>query len=528
MFVDVQEEASVPTDDFDICIIGAGAAGMACALEFQNTGTRVCVLEAGGLEYSIESQSIYKGEIVGIPYEPLDICRLRYFGGTTNHWAGYCSPFPNMSIDRQPWIPYSGWPLELSDLLDYYDRANSLLNLPNAPWDTDSGWDLEALKPLLREPRIDLTEFDFQERGHIIYPARLGRGEHRETVGKSENIHVHFNANVVDIGLHEQGETIENVKVRTFSGKELTYRARHFVLAASGIENARLLLASDSIMAAGVGNQNDLVGRFFSDHGIIHAGHIATANPGVDIDFYNQRSFKHGEMMVWHECSYETQKELELMPSAFRMFKGLHETMATPGGESLRGIATYAAQGRVPDDLGGKIGDVLSDFDSLADYSVDWLWNGTSPVNEIDLELHFEPAPNPDSRVLLSTEVDSLGLPRVQLDWRLTDMDYRTIRWVTDNCVRTIAAAGIGRVKITVDEEDIDQSIVMAKHHIGTTRMSDTATEGVVDPNCKVFGIDNLYVAGSSVFSTCGWGSPTLMIVVLAQRLADHLKTRVS
>jgi choline dehydrogenase-like flavoprotein len=210
------------------------------------------------------------------------------------------------------------------------------------------------------------------------------------------------------------------------------------------------------------------------------------------------------------------------------MFKGLHETMATPGGESLRAIATYAAQGRMPDDLGSKIGDVLSDFDSLADYSVDWLWNGTSPINKIDLELHFEPAPNPDSRVLLSTEVDSLGLPRVQLDWRLTDMDYRTIRWVTDNCVRTIAEAGIGRVKITIDEENIDQSIVMAKHHIGTTRMSDTAAEGVVDPNCKVFGIDNLYVAGSSVFSTCGWGSPTLMIVVMAQRLADHIKTRVS
>jgi choline dehydrogenase-like flavoprotein len=527
MFVDVQQEEGFPTEDFDICIVGAGAAGIAAALEFEGTGKRICLLEAGGLEYSVESQSAYKGEVIGLPYEPLDICRLRYFGGTTNHWAGYCHPFPVMSFQKHDWMPHTGWPIGMDDVVDYYNRAIKLLELPDIPWDPVTGWDMASVKPWLREPRIDLHEYDFNERVHIIHPARLGRGEHREALRASENIHVHYNANVVDIGLQEDGVAVDGIHVRTFSGKELTYRARYYVLAASGIENARLMLASNSVLPDGVGNQNDVVGRYFSDHGIIHAGHIVTANEGVDIDLYEQHKFRHADVMIWHESTYESQKKLGLAPTAFRMFRALHETMATPGGESTRRLGRFAAQRRMPDDLGAHIANVLGDFDELAQYSTDWLWNGTAPLSKIELELHFEPLPNPDSRVTLSNELDALGLPRVELDWRITDIDYESIRWVTDATARAVSASGLGRVQWTYDVNDIDPSVVMAKHHIGTTRMSSSPADGVVDTDCKVFGIDNLYVAGSSVFTTCGWGSPTMMLVALAQRLADHLKTRV-
>lgn len=528
MLIDAQQEADLQTDGYDICIIGGGAAGIACALEFQNTDVRVCLLEAGGLEYSAESQAVYKGEVVGLPYEPLDICRLRYLGGTTNHWSGYCHPLPRSSFERQDWVPYSGWPVETDEIVRYYDRAAALYNLPKASWDEELGWSLDDVKPPLKEPRIDLGEHGFRERAVIIHPARLGRGKYRDALRKSENIHVHYNANVVEIGAHEQGETIDHVRVRTFGGRELTYRAGKFVLAASGLENARLMLASTAVHESGIGNHNDLVGRFFSDHAMIRAGHIATANPGVDIDFYDRRSKDHGDVIVWHETPYELQKELELMPAAFRMIKRPHDVVSSEGVSAAKTLATYAAQGRMPEDLGAKVSDVLSDFDTLADYGAAWLWHGTSPANQINVQFQFEPAPNPDSRVTLGSETDAFGLPRVRLDWRLTELDYRTIRWITDRCVQTVAAAGLGRMQLAFDVEDIDSAIIMDKHHIGTTRMASSDADGVVDANCKVFGIDNLYVAGSSVFTTCGWGSPTFLIAALAQRLADHLKTKVS
>jgi choline dehydrogenase-like flavoprotein len=528
MLIDAQREADIPTDGYDLCIIGAGAAGIACALEFQNTDIKVCLLEAGGLEYSAESQAVYKGEVIGIQYEPLDICRLRFLGGTTNHWSGYCHHLPRSAFKRKDWVPYSGWPIELDDVVEYYDRAAKFLNLPRASWHEESGWSLDDVQPLLREPRIHLDEHGFKKRAVIIYPARLGRGKYRDALRDSENIHVHYNANVVEVAAHEQGASIDHVRVKTFSGRELTYKAGSYVLAASGLENARLMLASTAVQENGIGNQNDLVGRFFSDHAMVYAGRIATANPGVDIDFYDRRSMDHGDVIVWHEMTYELQQELKLMPVAFRMSKLPHDIVSSAGVSAAKYLATLASQGRMPDDLGAKLSDVLCDFDTLAGYGASWLWHGTSPANHINVVFHLAPAPNPDSRVTLGTETDELGLPRVRLDWRLTELDYRTIRWITQRCVQTVAASGLGRMQVEYDVDDIDSAIVMDKHHIGTTRMSHSDVDGVVDSNCKVFGIDNLYVAGSSVFTTCGWGSPTFLIVALAQRLADHLKNRVN
>ena len=527
MFVDVQNEDATPTDDFDICIVGAGAAGISCALTLNNSSLRVCVLEAGGLQYSAESQSIYEGQIIGLPYEDLDVCRLRYFGGTTNHWSGYCAPFTNESLKKKSWIPHSGWPIDMSDLAEYFERTIDLFDLPRIPWDADRGWKLDHLQPKIKQPRLNFDKYGFQENSRLIYPTRLGHGVYLEDIRNSKNIQVHLNANVVEIAAAENGKSIEGLKVRTFSGKNLYYKAQVFILAASGIENARLMLASNSQISEGIGNQNDLVGRFFSDHGVINLGRVATSHSGVDIDFYNERPIQNGEVMVWHESSAETEQKYELTPSAFRMRRMLHEAMQLPGGEAIRSIGQQAIRGTIPINFSEKIGDVLSDFDDLAKFGTNWLWNGTTPANEFKLELHFEPAPNPESRVILSSESDALGIPRVQLDWQITETDYRTIKWLIDNCSRALAATNVGRVQIEIDESNIDKSIEMAKHHVGTTRMADSASAGVVDKNCKVFGIENLYVAGSSVFTTCGSGSPTMMIAVLAQRLGDHLKTEI-
>ena len=523
MFRDLRDEA-VPSElQYDLCIVGAGAAGISLAREFVGTRTRVCVVESGASSFEAETQNLYKGDVVGVRYEALDICRLRFFGGTTNHWAGYCSPFPDYSFERHDWIPHSGWPIRGSDVREYYERTHSLLGMEPTGWDPVEGWDVGVLSKILRDPSIPLDQRAFKDKAYVIKAVRMG-AMFRDALGAAENIDIFLNANVVNISTVESASTVTGLDVRTLSGRRGTFRARYYVLAAGGIENARLLLSSNSVQPEGLGNQHDLVGRFFSDHFEINAGSLQPdSNQGVNIGLYERRSIGESEIYIWQELTFDALKEFGLVPAAVRM-DAVRPT--STGLRSLSTLARAARAGGLPYDLGTHVGNVMSDITRITDFAADWLWHGEMPVDRIGVQILLDPAPNRDSRVTLGEETDALGLRRVRLDWRLSEIDVRTVRWMTDRVAAGAAAKGLGRMKVEFDETDISSAVIQNRHHIGTTRMADDPAEGVVDRDCKVHGIDNLYVAGSSVFSTCGWGSPTMLIVALALRLADHLKLK--
>jgi hypothetical protein len=193
----------------------------------------------------------------------------------------------------------------------------------------------------------------------------------------------------------------------------------------------------------------------------------------------------------------------------------------TAGLTSLRQLV----RGR-SDDLGQHIRNVVTDLGGVADVVGDYLWYGRPPLDRLAVQFNLDAAPNPDSRVTLGDEVDPLGLRRVRLDWQLSEIDERTIRWMAQQLATVVAASDFGRLRLDFDPEDIRSAVGWHYHNISTTRMASDPADGVVDADCRVHGIDNLYMGGSSVFATCGGGSPTLMIVALAIRLGDHLKTR--
>ena len=194
--------------------------------------------------------------------------------------------------------------------------------------------------------------------------------------------------------------------------------------------------------------------------------------------------------------------------------------------QSLQELKSDLANGQIPDDLMSHIGNVLGDLDLLAGLAYDRIRYGQTPIDRIDVMPAMIPLPNPDSRVLLGDETDALGLRRVKLDWRLTELDKRSVRRGLEILAAEFGRLGIGRMKILLSDDDTSwpDDLEGANHHLGTTRMHDDPSKGVVDRDCKVHGIDNLYVAGSSVFPTPGIGTPTMMIIALALRLADHLK----
>lgn len=504
--------------DTDVCVIGAGAAGITLARELAGSSRAVLVIESGGIEPEAATQALYEGAVIGEPFPPLDTVRLRWFGGTTNHWGGHCRPLDPIDFETRPWVPYSGWPISRHDLDPFYARAQRICEL--GPYDYDPD--------VWRKVAPDLIPFRADKLIDRIWqaspPTRFG-DQYREDLRRAENVDVLLNANAVDIVLNEAATAVREVRIKALDGKTGRVRPRVVVLACGGIENPRLLLTSNSVMTAGVGNGHDLVGRFFLEHP--HAL-VAFAVPTNGIArFAPYIHFLDAEIPAGTATiqarpglSEEAQRREKLLNSCIGIGYGYDRS---EGYLAFRALAKELAQGEVPDDFGNAVLRVVRDLGGLAE----GLYHRVNDRDLLWFDTTAEQAPNPDSRVTLDDTRDSLGLPRVRLDWRLSEIDKRTARHACRLVGEELARLGLARMRVDswlMADDGSWNDLGVRYHHIGTTRMSDDPKQGVVDCNCRVHGIANLYVAGSSVFPTAGNANPTLTIVALALRLADHLK----
>ncbi|MFL5562650.1 MAG: GMC oxidoreductase [Gemmatimonadaceae bacterium] len=508
MHVDARTLENGSIIDGDLCIVGAGAAGISMALEWIGAPQRVILLEGGGFDYEPRMQELYRGESVGLPYFPLDAARLHYFGGTTGHWAGFCSTLDPMDFEVRDWVPHSGWPIERALLDPYYTRAHKVLGL--GPYEYDAAaWQHRdpALVPFALDPKVAWTKM-----WQFSAPARLGT-LYRDPIVAAPNVHLFTHANVVEIEANESTGAVESLRVRTFEGKELRVRAARYVLACSTIQNARLLLASNRQATAGLGNAQDLVGRYFMEHLEMPSGNLATlGNRSVNAKMY---SFEFGRT--------KARGELALAPGVQRERQILNATVSLEPAP-LEAPAESTFQWATPDVVAKMRGPAVADTAPPGREVA-----GGAVPHTFHLLTRQEQAPNPASRVMLAAERDALGMPRVRLDWRLTELDRRSFRAFYEVLGREMGRAGIGRMQMRDwVQESADAawpaSLGGGWHHMGTTRMHADPRQGVVDADCRVHGVGNLYVAGAAVFPTAGCANPTLTLVALTLRLSDHLK----
>jgi choline dehydrogenase-like flavoprotein len=502
MHIDARKIENNSIIEGDICIVGAGAAGISMALEWINTPYKIILLEGGGFEYEDEMQELYRGKNTGQRYFPLKVIRLHYFGGTTGHWAGFCSPFDSIDFEKRDWVAHSGWPITKTDLDPFYERAQK--NLELGPYNYDVRyWQRED--PSLEALPID-NDVLLNKMWQFSPPTRFGT-KYRDAIVNAKNIHLYTYANVVDITANENVSSIKEVVVKNLAGKEHRVSAKKFVLACCAIQNARLLLASSKQAKHGLGNDQDLVGRYFMEHLEMKSAELWMAKPSV----FKMYDFQWGVT--------KARAEVGIQPNVQREQKILNGTASFLPLEAAKKMPAFIDMW---DDEGNRVKDFNNEkLDPGAGFPV------------FQLSTRIEQSPNPQSRVMLDTEQDALGMPRVMLHWELTPLEKRSMRKMYKIIGEQAGIIGFGRVKLMdylQDEKDDSWPAITGGgwHHMGTTRMSTNSKEGVVDENCKVHGISNLYVAGSSCFVTAGAPNPTLTIVALILRLSDHLRMELN
>jgi choline dehydrogenase-like flavoprotein len=544
---------SVPRDTClraDVCVVGSGAAGISLALALSDRGISVLLLESGYAHEDRRTQALYDGEVADEQlHSPPDKYRQRRFGGSTLIWGGRCVPFDPIDFEAREFVQSQGWPIAYSDVAAFYPAANTLAEAGRCEYDADKVFGPSS-KPLIEGFTSSVVRTNSLERFSCPtnFAVRYGK-----RLKNASSLKLITGANCTAIRLQPNAEQVQALDIATLSGNRFKVAGRMFVLAVGGLETARLLLASRDVSTAGVGNDYDVVGRYYMCHIAGNVGSLTIKGPA--------KLVRHGYEIA--PDGVYCRRRLSIAPSEQRrlalsnMVARLHFSRITdPAHRSgvlsglflARNIISYEYGKRLQD--GGAatfanylkhLRNVLTDPIDTSAFLLHWLAKRSlaerkfpsvilrNRTNRFSLEIHAEQIAQASSRVTLANSDDELGVPRLRVDWRYSPGDIDSVRRSLALISAEFERLSIGRLGFDGDtlEQDLMRFGAYGGHHIGTARMGNDVRTSVVDANCQLHAVENLFIAGSAVFPTSSQANPTLTIIALSLRLAEHLRLRL-
>ena len=498
MFKDIKD-LSIEEDNFyDICVIGSGPAGISVVKKLLNSKYKIALLESGGIHPEDDYQALNEGKNSGPSFLSLDHSRMRSFGGAGLLWAGWCAPFESNEFEKKPFLHLSGWPISLKDIETYYKEAAKMLGI---------SYEKFYDKKLIGETALEKNFKEFFRDKSLLKasvfqassPVNRNLAEkYRIELENSNNTHVIFHSTVTDINLSNNGKDVDNVSISDLSGNNANIKAKIFVLACGALENPRILLSSNKYYKNGIGNSQGLVGSCFMSHpGINNVGEIHKIS--------SDKCYDGQKKNIDYKVSFE------ISPKERLKHKILRHSL------SVKNISQSTKSKLI--DKSNFFLNIKKTFCKITGkkyFSNNW-----------NLAVGLEQPPTLSNYLKLDNNIDQLGVPKINMYWnKISNIERDTVIKSVNIMAQELGLLNSGRIKLKDDllsgkAFNVDDPI---NHHIGTTRMSDSPKTGVVDKNCKVFDLSNLYIAGSSVFATSSIVNPTYTIVALSLRLGEYLK----
>ncbi len=519
----------------DLCIIGAGVAGITIAKELIGSGVRVLLVESGSSEPNRFSKAMSFGETSGMPYWSLDTTRSRQVGGTAGLWfldlldgrpGLRLRPLDKIDLQAREEIPHSGWPISYDTLSAYNDKTEELFQIAGAEqWDPPNGdGHLCAQSDVIRSVNFRLS------------PSELFTDVYPQLLREASNIEILSNTTVKYLRVDDSGKTVTSAVAVTDGGVTTLVKAKRYVIACGGIETPRLLLLSQLQNSSQIGCGMKNVGRYFMEHPHFLSGRVVPSDSSLLTE--DTRYQKHASNGVTNLSKIALSEEIlqrEQLPNFYihlsRSSNPDHELEQSYVYDAIRISRSYLRRGRIPPQSRRLLKEIVTGLPLLLQKITKRA--GHHLAAEATVPTHFdlyhmsEQVPNPDSRVTLGRTRDLHGQPCARLDWQLTEGDFAGILKGQQIIDRELRKYGVGCLIRDEYSRLPPPGVRGGYHHMGTTRMSDRPDRGVVDSNCKVHGTANLFIAGSSVFTTGGVSNPTFTIAALALRLADHLKSEL-
>jgi choline dehydrogenase-like flavoprotein len=560
MLIDARELAFDAIVTCDVCIVGSGAAGTSAALELSDRGYDVVLLEAGAIRRTREYQATYQGEVrssgldEGSMHPPLDTVRVRKLGGTTGAWGGRCIPLDPIDFEVREYVDDSGWPITRDSLDPYYRRANAYCEAGEYEYSAKRA--LAVAEPFLLTDRVT-AEITDEKLLRYSRPTDFGK-VYRERLTRSRRARVLYHANVLRLQLGASGERVESAVVASAPGREFRVNARFFVIASGGLDTTRLLLESGTRSRSGVGSGHRLIGRYYMTHLDAFVGSLRFDGvpPTAAHQYELSRDGIYCRRLVC--LTPEAQRSNRLLNFSAVLYMPLPDDAAHGDGllssfalakdllyRTRSGFKSrrHGMRRELSPSRAAHVMNVVRNPWDLPRFAADWTrrrWLASRKLpsflvkpasGEYRLLFSAEQSPSAQNRVELADQWDAFGVRRLRVAWGVKEEDHESIVDNLEVVARNLRRLGVGTLDApkTTDElrEQMGGGFLGGTHAMGTTRMSASPHNGVVDPQCRVHGVANLYIASSSVFPTGGFAAPTLTIVALSIRIADAISAQI-
>ncbi len=522
MLIDLRQFNDAAVPEAETLIVGAGAVGLAIAVELSRAGQEAILLEAGGASIDAQSQDYFRtAQCCARPLAGLHLGRFRALGGTTNFWGGQLLTFEPIVLQQRPWVADVAWPIARAELDPYYERGYGLLGMGRHLAD-DAVWQRLAIAPPESDGELEAIFSAWAPEPNF---ARLFGRE----IAASANLRVFLNAPVLALDMDAAAARLTGVFVRSADGGVRRFAGRRVILANGTVEIARLLKLPLADGGAAPWAGNEWLGKGFADHVDGWAGEVTPVDKRRFHNLFDNAFLDGIKYAPKLKPSAHTQEQRKLLGiSGYFLFNSSFQEHLFNAKLLLRSLLRGRLERQLLPDPRAFASMLRVALPMVVRYvRSSRMYNPTD--QGIQLRLCCEQFPVRESAVRLGQKRDGLGMPVVEMDWRIDGREIETMAAFTELVATYLERHGLARIRIdpalAARDPGFVQKLDDGYHHMGTARMADCAARGVVDRDLMLFGTRNLYVAGAAVYPTTGAANPTFTAIALGLRLADAVAT---